>query len=122
MAILRRFGMSSGQADEMRYALILQDLDHLLNSKCGYAWFDDRFGIHDTAHFTDKKNITIFLIEEIKRCVLSFSPNLELTSISEQPSTSLTRVSFLIECRLRESSHKIRVYTDLGARKWVIDQ
>ena len=121
MGILRRYGMSSSQLESKHYDFILQDLGHLLNSKCGYAWFDERFGLEDIAHFTDKKDIALFLIDEIRRCVDVFAPRLTVDSIEEQPNDSLTRVSFLIDCSIKHSQHKIRVHTDLGARQWMVE-
>lgn len=121
MGILRRNGLSSGQMESKVYEFIIQDLEHLLNSKCGCAWFDDRFGLNDIAHFSSKEDITLFLIDEITRCVEMFTPRLSVESIEEQANESLTRVSFLIECSIKNSPYKIRVHTDLGARRWTVE-
>jgi len=122
MAVLRRFGMSTNQIEEARFGFILQDLNNLLNAKRGYAWFDENFGTGDTSHFTDKADITIFLGEEITRCIETYESRLEVTAVSEIESDSLTRVGFLVECRLKTSNHSIKIFTDLGARRWAVDQ
>jgi hypothetical protein len=120
VAILRRFGMTSRDVEEKRFDLLLQELEHLLNSKCGYAWFDQKFGVNDASHFTGKSDITEFLVGEIQRNFELYAPRIEILSIQEEPHDYLSRVSFIIDCSIKESKHKMTVETNMGAREWTV--
>jgi hypothetical protein len=120
MGILRRYDAEREGAESARIQRILVDLANLLNAKRGYASFLPDFGIGDVSAFTEKKDISKFVIEEMRRNIEKYAPEVEVIEIKEQETASLSRISLLLSCKINGLKNEIKVYTDLGAREWQV--
>ncbi len=122
MAFLNRFlGGTVGEKDEQALQNIIDNLNHLLNTKKGFGCFVEEFGIRDMNEYSSREHLAAAIMEEVRSNIENFEPRLEFGSISLEESQDNFRISFRIECRLRESKKALLmefnpVYNDFKVR------
>lgn len=122
MGILRRYGKSGTEYESGRCWRVVQDIANIINSKAGYAYFDPQYGVRDLSHYTDTDQIADAAIDEIRRNIETYATNVEIISLTKQPSTSLSRISLLLECRVANEMEKIKIYTEIGEPRWQVTE
>jgi predicted component of type VI protein secretion system len=119
MGLLRNYERSEPSRERL-LEYVLQDLTNLLNTKAGYGYFLPNLGINDYSHYSDTDQI----IEVVKACILEnikeYCPVLEVTGIHKMPSINLSRINLMLDCKLRGTPCKIRVYNDFGSERWLV--
>ena len=82
---------------------IVDNLNHVLNTKKGYGSFLSDFGIRDMSEYSSRDNLATAIMEEVKFNIEQYEPRLQLVNISIERSSDPFRISFKIECRLKDT-------------------
>ncbi len=104
MALLSKFGDStSGGGKNGDIQSIIENLNNVLNTKKGYGSFLDDFGIRDMNEYSSRDQLAFVIMEEVKYNIEHYEPRLQLIRISIEDNNDPFRISFKIECRLRDT-------------------
>jgi type VI secretion system lysozyme-like protein len=104
MALLSKFGDStSGGGKNGDIQSIIENLNNVLNTKKGYGSFLDDFGIRDMNEYSSRDQLAFVIMEEVKYNIEHYEPRLQLIRISIEDTHDPFRLSFKIECRLRDT-------------------
>ena len=92
--LLDRFRRSRDQGDEVRS--IVDNLNRILNSKKGFGYWLDGFGIGDYNEHRGRTAIVQTLVEEIKENIERFEPRVRLNEVTEVDASSPFRLKFQV--------------------------
>jgi len=120
MGLLRNYGRPLSLTDESLSIRVLQDLENVLNSKLDFASFMPGFGVKDVSEFNNKDDLINVIVEEIKRNVNAWLPQIEVVSIVSIPEGNLSRIHAKIDYKLRDTGNVLHIYTDLGTKQWEV--
>jgi type VI secretion system lysozyme-like protein len=104
MALLNKFGDSTpagGKNGDIQS--IIENLNNVLNTKKGYGSFLNDFGIRDMNEYSSRDQLSFVIMEEVKNNIERYEPRLQLITISIEDNHDPFRISFKIECRLRDT-------------------
>jgi len=104
MALLNKFGDNTsvgGKNGDIQS--IIENLNNVLNTKKGYGSFLHDFGIRDMNEYSSRDQLAFVIMEEVKYNIEHFEPRLHLIKISIEDTHDPFRLSFKIECRLRDT-------------------
>jgi|GEM_PF-1853191 hypothetical protein len=118
MGILRRYGKTSEEYERNRLPRLVEDIANLINSKAEFSYFNPDFGVKDLSSYTDLEQIANAAIDEIRKNIELYAKDVEIISITQQPSNTLSRINLLLECKVVNDLSKIKIFTDFGERKW----
>lgn len=112
MALLRKLGPrgKSSEPDELRD--IVANLNNVLNSKRGFSFFVRDFGISDFNHLNSREDIISAVMVEVKVCIEQFEPRVKNLSIVKIQDDDVFRLSFRIDCTLRDSARSLSLFMD----------
>ena len=122
MGILRKYGKTGSEYETDKSLRVVQDISNIINSKAGFSFFDAQFGVRDLSNYTDTEQIADAAIEEIRRNIESYATNVEIISLTKQQSTTLSRISLLLECRVANDLERIKIYTEIGEPRWQVTE
>ncbi len=91
---------------------IVSNLNNILNTRKGYGSILRDFGIRDMNEFISREHIALAVIEEVKANIEKYEPRVELVSITRVDDDNPLRLSFQIECRLRETQQSLHMVFD----------
>ena len=80
MALLHKLATNKNESDDDINSII-ENLNNILNTKCGYGFFLQDFGISDYHHLNSGADITETIIKEISDNIKRFEPRIELLKI-----------------------------------------
>jgi type VI secretion system lysozyme-like protein len=122
MPLFSKFGdrTTAGQKDKDLQDVI-ENLNYVLNAKKGFGSFLPDFGIRDMSECSSRDHLAAAIMEEVKYNIENYEPRLELVKISTEKTDDPFRISFKIECRLRETQRALimefnSVYNDFRIR------
>jgi type VI secretion system lysozyme-like protein len=100
---------------------IIENLNFVLNTKKGYGSFLSDFGIRDMNEYSSRDHLAVAIMEEVKYNIEQYEPRLQLVKISTENNDDPFRISFKIECRLRDTQKALlmdfnSVYNDFHIR------
>jgi type VI secretion system lysozyme-like protein len=100
---------------------IIENLNYMLNTKKGYGSFLSDFGIRDMNEYSSRDHLAVAIMEEVKYNIEQYEPRLQLVKISTENNEDPFRISFKIECRLRDTQKALlmdfnSVYNDFRIR------
>jgi type VI secretion system lysozyme-like protein len=100
---------------------IIENLNYVLNTKKGYGSFLSDFGIRDMNEYSSRDHLAVAIMEEVKYNIEQYEPRLQLVKISTENNNDPFRISFKIECRLRDTQKALlmdfnSVYNDFHIR------
>jgi type VI secretion system protein len=99
-------GASTSRANNVKedeLQKIVANLNRVLNTKRGYGSFLHDFGITDLNEFTSRDILVIRIMEEVKRNIELYEPRLKLVNIAVKDNNESFRISFDINCILKET-------------------
>lgn len=104
MALFSKF-VESSTADRKSRDIrdIIENLNHVLNTKKGYGSFLADFGIRDLNEYSSRDQLAVAIMEEVKYNLEQYEPRLHLVKITTEKSDDPFRISFKIECRLKDT-------------------
>ncbi|MHC1724556.1 MAG: type VI secretion system baseplate subunit TssE [Syntrophobacteraceae bacterium] len=113
MALFRKFmGRSELPKEELEMTSVIANLNNILNTKKGYGSMLRDFGIRDMNEFISREHIALAVIEEVKTSIEKYEPRVELIKITRIDDDNPLRLSFQIECKLRDTSQSLHMVFD----------
>ena len=82
---------------------IVDNLNHVLNTKKGYGSFLADFGIRDMNEYSSRDQLAVAIMQEVQYNIEQYEPRLQIISIAIEDNKDPFRISFKIECRLKET-------------------
>lgn len=100
---------------------IIENLNHVLNTKKGYGSFLADFGIRDMNEYSSRDQLAAVIMKEVKFNIERYEPRLQLMKISIEENNDPFRISFKIECRVKDTKKALfmefnSVYNDFHIR------
>jgi type VI secretion system protein len=104
MALFSKFDRRSpAEEKDTELKNIIDNLNYILNTKKGYGSFIDNFGIRDMNEYSSRDQLAVAIMDEVKQNIEQYEPRLQLMKISIEDTSDPFRISFKIECRLKET-------------------
>jgi type VI secretion system lysozyme-like protein len=123
MALFDKYADSSsvGRNDKDLQSIV-ENLNYVLNTKKGYGSFLNDFGIRDMNEYSSRDHLSVAIMEEVKYTIEHYEPRLQLIKISIEENNDPFRISFKIECRVRDTQQDLfmefnSAYNDFRIRK-----
>ncbi|QTA81202.1 Type VI secretion system lysozyme-like protein [Desulfonema limicola] len=91
---------------------IIQNLNNILNTRMGYGSPLADFGIRDMNEYTSRGHIANAVMDEVRRNIELYEPGVEILDISIDNDTNPFKLSFKIECRIKESARSMKMVFD----------
>lgn len=119
MGLFRRLSDPSGFAAAGTGSIedIVDNLNHILNTKKDYGAPLGNLGMNDLSAYTSKEDVAIRIIEDIRTNVAEFEPRLEVVAIEQVNNDNPLYLSFRLHCRLRNRKEEMEVVFD-SRNKW----
>jgi len=86
---------------------IVENLNHVLNTKKGYGSFLADFGIRDMNEYSSRDQLAVAIMHEVRGNIEQYEPRLQILSISIEDNKDPFRISFKIECRLKNTQQAL---------------
>ncbi len=103
MSFFNRFIFSEKRKiSKTNYENIIQNLNHILNTKQQYGSFLDNYGIRDLNAFYNKADISKAVIRDVIENIERFEKRIKVLDIKHKDSRSLFQLSFTIECQIHD--------------------
>ena len=122
MALFNKFADSSAPgAKDKDIQDIIENLNFVLNTKRGYGSFLTDFGIRDMNEYSSRDHLAVAIMDEVKYNIEQYEPRLQLVRITAENNDDPFRISFKIECRLKDTQKALlmdfnSVYNDFQIR------
>lgn len=111
--MLQRFRTSQRKDDGLaKFAPIIDNLNHILNTKKGFGSYLADFGIGDYNAYRSRDKIIETIIAEIKENIAKHEPRVRLEEIKEVESDTAFRIRFEMRCVFLDSAKPIYVVID----------
>lgn len=104
-----------------KYGDIVQNLNHILNTKQEYGGILKEFGIRDLNEFNSKEGIIRVVMEEVLRNIELYEPRLEVLEIESVKNDSLFQLSFRLKCMVRDEKKSLDMVFDSIMNSFVIN-
>ena len=113
MALLRKFARRHElRAENPELDSIIANLNNILNTRKGYGSILRDFGIRDMNEYLSREHIALALIKEVEENIEKFEPRVQLVKITRTNDENPLRLSFQIECRLRDRPQSLEMVMD----------
>jgi type VI secretion system protein len=118
MALLKKFMRRAEQrgteqrGEDIELNSIISNLNNILNTRQGYGSVLSDFGIRDMNEFISREHIALAVIEEVKKNIEKYEPRVELVRITRVDDDNPLRLSFQIECRMRDTAQSLHMVFD----------
>lgn len=113
MALLKKFmRRAESRADGWEMDSIVSNLNNILNTRKGYGSILSDFGIRDMNEFISREHIALAVIDEVRKSIEKYEPRVELVKITRIEDDNPLRLSFQIDCRLRDTSKSLHMVFD----------
>jgi type VI secretion system protein len=110
MALLHKLANDKVEDDEI--ISIIDNLNNILNTKRGYGFFLQDFGLSDHHHLSSCEDITEMITREISENIARFEPRIELVKIDTIKDDRLFRISFRIDCVVHDNGCSLKLFLD----------
>jgi type VI secretion system lysozyme-like protein len=118
--LLKRFYKRKRAADS-DLAAIVDNLNHVLNTKKGFgSWLKD-FGIGDYNEYRARQKVVETIVREIKENIERYEPRVRLEDISEVKSDSALRLRFQVKCALLNHTKPLYIILDSVYNKVIVE-
>jgi len=121
MALFSKFGDRSitGKNDDIQD--IIENLNHVLNTKNGYGSFLTDFGIRDMNQYSSRDQLATVIMEEVQYNIEQYEPRLQVMKISIEENPDPFHIAFKIECRMKDTRKALfmefnSVYNDFNIK------
>lgn len=113
MALLKKFTAHAEIKDESQDLQdIVDNLNNVLNTKKDYGSALKDFGIRDMNEYSSREHIAVAVIREVKENIEKYEPRVQLVRIIRMDDDNPLRLSFRIDCRLRETAQALHMVFD----------
>lgn len=120
MALFRKFLIrDDGDRDNIRD--IVENLNHILNTKRGYGSVLEDYGIRDLNEFSDKNGMAKIIVDEVIRCITQYEPRVEVIQVDKQAGGGLFQLSFTIQCVIQETRQTMNMVFDTVGSQFMVE-
>lgn len=120
MALFRKFLIrDDGVQDNIRD--IVENLNHILNTKRGYGSVLDDYGIRDLNEFNDKNGMAEIIVDEVIRCITKYEPRVEVVQVEKEAGGGLFQISFTIQCMIQETRQTMNMVFDTVGNQFMVE-
>ena len=122
MTFFNKFvGSSAASREDQDIHSIIENLNNVLNTKKGYGSFLKGYGIRDMNEYSSRDHLATAIMDEVTYNIEQYEPRLQLISMSLEENDDPFRISFKIECKVRETAKSLfmeldSVYNDFYIR------
>ena len=113
MPFLDRFTHSGhATSDDPLVSSVLDNLNHILNTKRLYGSALPNFGIDDLSHCTSRDALIQKLMDQVSEAITTFESRIELVEIIPRTDNASMRVSLSLVCRIKDSKREFDLSFD----------
>ncbi len=122
MTFFNKFGDRANiDAKNQDLLSIVENLNHVLNTKKGYGSFLKGYGIRDMNEHSSYDQLAVAIMEEVEYNIEHYEPRLLLEEISLEDNNDPFRISFKIQCSIKGTAKSLvmefdSVYNDFYVR------
>lgn len=108
MSFLDRFRRhhSGGQCDHSIPGIV-NNLNHILNTRMGFGSFLEGYGIRDMNEYSSKDLLSLAIMEEIQVNIESFEPRVTLVNIAVTDVSDPFRIAFKLALRVTDTQESL---------------
>lgn len=106
MPLFKKFTGNAANTDPNAEKLesIIDNLNNVLNTRKGYGSFLEHYGIRDMNEYSSRDHLAVAIMAEVRHCIDKYEPRLTLVDIAIEDNNNPFRISFKIECRVKETA------------------
>ncbi len=108
--LLAKFYRDKNKPSELRS--VIDNLNYMLNTKKGFGFWREGYGIGDYNEYRARNKIVQTLIAEIKENIGTFEPRVRLDDIKEVPSDSPFRLRFQMRGTFLDDDRPVYIVVD----------
>lgn len=112
MGLLDRLAGRKGSAEGNENESIINNLNNVLGTTRDYGFFLHNFGISDYKYLCTRDDIAEAIINEVTENIELFEPRVVLEQIVSIKDDRLFRLSFRIDCVVRTTGHRLKLFLD----------
>ncbi len=113
MPLFRKFYRSSAEPpDDSPMQSIIDNLNHVLNTKRDYGSSLRDYGISDLSQHNNREDIAQAVMQEVTESINRYEPRVELNDIIYVTDDNPLRLSFTLRCTVKEDAQSLRVIFD----------
>jgi predicted component of type VI protein secretion system len=112
MGLLGKLAGHKGKAEDNEIKSITDNLNHVLNTTRDYGSFLHNFGISDYKYLSTREDIAKAIINEVTENIELFEPRVALEQIVNIKDDKLFRLSFRIDCVVRNTGQSLKLFLD----------
>lgn len=101
---------------------IVDNLNNVLNTRKGYGSILGDLGIRDLNEYCSRDHIAGAIIDEVRANIERFEPRVRLVGITPIEDGNPLRISFRIDCKLRDTAQSLRMVFDTLDSKFALDR
>jgi type VI secretion system lysozyme-like protein len=121
MALLRKLVDYKTKPNVDEVNSIIDNLHIILNTKRGYGFFLQNFGLSDYHHLNSREDIAKMMVREISENIALFEPRLTLVKVKAIKDSKVARLSFHIDCQIRESAYSLKLFLDPTRKQYQVE-
>lgn len=123
MGLFDKFARVPQQAHETDADVrsIVENLNNILNTRRGYGSIVEDLGIRDFSEISSRDHIANAIIAEVEQNIERFEPRVRLVGITRVDDDNPLRLSFRIDCTLRETSRALSMVFDSVNSQFSLD-
>ncbi len=113
MALFEKFSFKhDGRYMDEKIEHIIENLNNILNTKRNFGAFIRDFGIRDMNEYTNRDQISLAVMEEVKSNIEKFEPRVKLINMEIGEDDNPFYLSFKIDCIVLETKKTLRMIFD----------
>jgi len=120
MALLSKLSGCQNRHEDDEITSIVANINHVLSTTRGYGFFLHDFGVSDYRYLGTRDDIAEAISAEITENIAHFEPRVILKTIETADETKLARLSFLIECEVRSTGQRLKLYLEPVSKRYQI--
>jgi type VI secretion system protein len=121
MAIFNKRATDSSNTGLGDIQRIINNLNNILNTKRGYGYFLENFGISDYNHLSSRTDIAKMIIEEVTENIERFEPRVKLIRIIDLDSGDMFHLSFQIDCVILHNARSLQLILDPVKKRYQVN-
>lgn len=112
MGLLDKLAGKKGKVDDKEIKSIIDNLNNILNTTRDYGFFLHNYGISDYKYLGTREDIAKAIINEVTENIALFEPRVTLEQIVSVKDNKIFRLSFRIDCVVRNTGHSLKLFLD----------
>jgi type VI secretion system lysozyme-like protein len=98
---------SAASGENQIHKNIIENLNNVLNTKKNYGSFLEGYGIRDLNEYSSRDKLATAIMDEVTYNIEQYEPRLQLVNIVLEKNDDPFRISFKIECMLKETTQSL---------------